>query len=265
MVWRFLAQVVSPLLLLSVGGCLFHFQLCCCFSLCWFFCLSHESFVCYYCSFLPFCAFVSSASSVLAIVGLPASSSYAFSISSHLGPWVHQNRAILCGCGGDFDCSQRIARSSGAPRCAISSAKKIASEPRFLLRIQWVKMVLAAEFPAIPSSAAKIASERRCAILVHSASWTWCVGCGASVLLLLCCSLGSFSFAGLRGLLLGAFCTFCWEAAGLGNWPKRENSLSTFGNFPFSVNFPGPQLPKPSGVFPCLSSLFAVLALAFLS
>ena len=31
-----------------------------------------------------------------------------------------------------------------------------------------VKMILAAEFPAIPSSAAKIASERRCAILVHS-------------------------------------------------------------------------------------------------
>ena len=29
-------------------------------------------------------------------------------------------------------------------------------------------MVLAAEFPAIPSSAVKIASERRCAILVHS-------------------------------------------------------------------------------------------------
>ena len=55
-----------------------------------------------------------------------------------------------------------------APRRAISSAKKIASEPRFLLRRKWVKMVLAAEFPAIPSSAVQIASERRCAILVHS-------------------------------------------------------------------------------------------------
>ena len=31
-------------------------------------------------------------------------------------------------------------------------------------------MILAAEFPAIPSSAVKIASERRCAILVHSVS-----------------------------------------------------------------------------------------------
>ena len=31
-------------------------------------------------------------------------------------------------------------------------------------------MVLAAEFPAMPSSAVKIASERRCAILVHSGS-----------------------------------------------------------------------------------------------
>ena len=42
-------------------------------------------------------------------------------------------------------------------------------EPRFLLRRKWVQMALAAEFPAIPSSAVKIASERRCAILVHSA------------------------------------------------------------------------------------------------
>ena len=33
-------------------------------------------------------------------------------------------------------------------------------------------MILAAEFRAIPSSAVKIASERRCAILVHSA-WEW--------------------------------------------------------------------------------------------
>ena len=67
-----------------------------------------------------------------------------------------------------FTAPQEIARFSEAPRCAISSAKKIASEPRFLLRKKWVKMVLAVEFPAIPSSAVKIASERRCAILVHS-------------------------------------------------------------------------------------------------
>ena len=53
----------------------------------------------------------------------------------------------------------------------ISSAKKIASEPRFLLRRKWANMVLTAEFPAIPSSATKIASERRCAILVHSGNW----------------------------------------------------------------------------------------------
>ena len=32
-------------------------------------------------------------------------------------------------------------------------------------------MVLVAEFPAIPSSAVKIASERRCAILVHSVEY----------------------------------------------------------------------------------------------
>ena len=63
---------------------------------------------------------------------------------------------------------QKIARFFEAPRCAISSAKKIASEPRFILRRKWVKVVLAADFLAIPSSAIKIASERRCAILVHS-------------------------------------------------------------------------------------------------
>ena len=56
-----------------------------------------------------------------------------------------------------------------------SSAKKIASEPRFLLRRKWVKMVLTAEFPAIPSSAIKIASEQRCAILVHSGAQGPCL------------------------------------------------------------------------------------------
>ena len=81
---------------------------------------------------------------------------------------MHQNRAILCGCGGDLYRSEKIARFVEAPRCAISSAKKIASEPRFLLRRKCVKMALAAEFPAIPSSAVKLASEQRCAILVHS-------------------------------------------------------------------------------------------------
>ena len=67
-----------------------------------------------------------------------------------------------------FTAPPKNARFFEAPRCAISSAKKIASEPRFLLRRKWVKMVLTAEFPAIPSFAIKIASERRCAILVHS-------------------------------------------------------------------------------------------------
>ena len=57
-----------------------------------------------------------------------------------------------------------------APRCAISSAKKIASERRFSLRLKGTNLIPTAEFPAIPESAAKIASERRCAILVHSGS-----------------------------------------------------------------------------------------------
>ena len=56
-----------------------------------------------------------------------------------------------------------------APRCAISSAKKNASERRFSLRLKGTNLIPTAEFPAIPESAAKIASERRCAILVHSA------------------------------------------------------------------------------------------------
>ena len=55
-----------------------------------------------------------------------------------------------------------------APRCAISSAKKIASERRISLRLKGTNLIPTAEFPAIPESAAKIASERRCAILVHS-------------------------------------------------------------------------------------------------
>ena len=53
---------------------------------------------------------------------------------------MHQNRAILCGCGGDFDRSPKIARFFEAPRCAISSAKKTASKPRSLLRMKWVKI-----------------------------------------------------------------------------------------------------------------------------
>ena len=56
-----------------------------------------------------------------------------------------------------------------APRCAISAAKKIASERRFSLQLKGTNLFPTAEFPAIPESAAKIASERLCAILVHSA------------------------------------------------------------------------------------------------
>ena len=55
-----------------------------------------------------------------------------------------------------------------APRGAICSAKKIASERRFSLWLKGINLIPTAEFPAIPESAAKIASERRCAILVHS-------------------------------------------------------------------------------------------------
>ena len=57
-----------------------------------------------------------------------------------------------------------------APRWAISTAKTIASERRFSLRLKGTNLIPTAEFLAIPESAAKIASERRCAILVHSAA-----------------------------------------------------------------------------------------------
>ena len=49
-------------------------------------------------------------------------------------------------------------------------AEQIASEQRFSLRSKGTNLIPAAEFPAIPESAAKIASERRCAILVHSST-----------------------------------------------------------------------------------------------
>ena len=98
----------------------------------------------------------------------PSARFTACSASTDLSSQCHQNRAILCSCGSDFTAPQKVARAFEVPRCAISSAKKVASEPRFLPRRKWAKMVFAAEFPAIPSSAAKIASERRCAILMHS-------------------------------------------------------------------------------------------------
>ena len=78
-----------------------------------------------------------------------------------------------------FTAPLRIARVFEAPRCAISSAKKMANEPRFLLRRKWAKMVLIAEFPAIPSSATKS--------LANGDARFWCTqatewrGCGYSV------------------------------------------------------------------------------------
>ena len=61
-----------------------------------------------------------------------------------------------------------------APRCAISSAKEIASDRRFSLRLKGTNFIPTAEFTAIPESAAKIASERRCTILVHSGEGPRC-------------------------------------------------------------------------------------------
>ena len=47
---------------------------------------------------------------------------------------MHQNRAILCVAAATFTAPEKIARLFEAPRCAVSSAKKIASELRFFLR-----------------------------------------------------------------------------------------------------------------------------------
>ena len=83
-----------------------------------------------------------------------------------------------------------------APRCAISSAKKTASERRFSLRLKGTNLIPTAEFPAIPESAAKIASERRCAILVHSGPYgfllkfIWTNGSQISLKVLVCTGIG---------------------------------------------------------------------------
>ena len=66
-----------------------------------------------------------------------------------------------------------------APRCAISSAKKIASERRFSLRLKGTNLIPTAEFPAIPESAAKIASERRCCFRECSSQISFEPGFGA--------------------------------------------------------------------------------------
>ena len=55
-----------------------------------------------------------------------------------------------------------------APRCVISLRSEIASERRFSLRLKRAKWIPTAGIPAIPESAVKIASDWRCAILVHS-------------------------------------------------------------------------------------------------
>ena len=88
---------------------------------------------------------------------------------------MHQNRAILCGCDGVFYSSPNNGATCRGPemrdfRCEESrkrTALSSATKPG--------QMVFVAEFLAIPSSAVKLASERRCAILVHSAGG-WLLG-----------------------------------------------------------------------------------------
>ena len=84
--------------------------------------------------------------------------------------WVHQNRAILCGCGGEiFTAPPQDRAIFSAPRCVMSLRSKIASERRFSLWLKRAKLLPIAGIPAIPESAVKIASALRCAISVHSA------------------------------------------------------------------------------------------------
>ena len=87
--------------------------------------------------------------------------------------WVHQNRAILCCHGGDFYRSPAKARDFyKAPRMHESLRSRIASERRFFLRLEG-QICSHSEFPAIPESVVKIASEWRCAILVLSVPQIW--------------------------------------------------------------------------------------------
>ena len=84
-------------------------------------------------------------------------------------PWVHQNRVILCGCGGDLHRSPKKSRNWSRPQDArFPLRRESLAKCDFFCEESGVKTVLAAEFPAIPSSPVKIASERRCASLVHS-------------------------------------------------------------------------------------------------
>ena len=88
--------------------------------------------------------------------------------------WVHQNRAILCSCRTNSYRQPRDSRDFMAPRCAISLRLRIASERRsflrFKLNFQGTKPIPTVEFPAMPESAVKMASEWRCVMLVHSAT-----------------------------------------------------------------------------------------------
>ena len=63
---------------------------------------------------------------------------------------------------------RRIARFLRPQDARFPLRRKSLANRRFSLRLKGTNLIPTAEFPAIPESAAKIASEQRCAILVHS-------------------------------------------------------------------------------------------------
>ena len=69
-----------------------------------------------------------------------------------------------------FTAPCKITRFSRPQDSRFPCDQKFAREQRFALRFKGAKLIPIVEFPAIPESAMKIASEWRCAILVHSGS-----------------------------------------------------------------------------------------------
>ena len=80
---------------------------------------------------------------------------------------VDPNRAILCGCDGDFPLPCKIAQMSRPQDAWFPFDLRIASKRRFSLRLNRTRVIPTAEFLAISGSAVKIAGGWRCA-------WVWC-------------------------------------------------------------------------------------------
>ena len=71
---------------------------------------------------------------------------------------MHQNLAILCGCGGDLYAPCKSLRDWQGTTYAISLRSKSTSEGRYSRRLQRTKLIPAVEFPAVPESARTVSN-----------------------------------------------------------------------------------------------------------